>query len=150
MVGAIGWLPWGLFGLHMLLQESRSLDSRKDERRSPKVHFWTPSKAWERNFLDFYLSVLAPIKWGVLVAVVLAMQIVTHTLLLIYSVYLIGAVVTWHFFETLRGDGWSQVRLEIKRLILPLLLVPILAGLLGAGQLLSLLELVEFSNRSLS
>jgi len=121
MVGAIGWLPWGLFGLHMLLQGNSSSTFN-----------------------------LIQIRWSMLVAVVLAMQIVTHTLILIYTVYLIGAVVTWHFFAVLRDGGWSQIRPEIKRLLLPLLIIPILAGLLGTSQLLSLLELVEFSNRSLS
>lgn len=121
MVGAIGWLPWGLFGLHMLLEGKRSSTLQSTQ-----------------------------IRWGMLVAVVLTMQIVTHTLLLIYTVYLMGAVITWHFFAVLRDGGWSQIRLETKHLLLPLLLIPILAGLLGAGQLLSLLELVEFSNRSLS
>ena len=121
MVGAIGWLPWGLLGLHMLLHKGHSSDSK-----------------------------LAPIGWAGLVAVVLAMQIVTHTLLLIYTVYLIAVAVTWYFIEVLQRSGWNQIRFEIKRLFLPLLLIPILAGLLGLGQLFSLLELVEFSNRSLS
>jgi hypothetical protein len=107
MVGAIGWMPWVLFGLIMLLQRKKSA-------------------------------------WALLVAISLAMQIVTHTLLVIYTAYLIAAMVAWHIIVIRTNDRFS----EIKRLLPPLLVIPILAGLLGAAQLLPLLELVEFSNRA--
>ena len=107
MVGAIGWMPWALFGLMMLLQKEK----------------------WG---------------WALLIAISLAMQIVTHTLLLIYTVYLMAAMVVWHIISIQTHNRFR----EIKRLLPPLLAVPILAGLLGAAQLLPLLELVEFSNRA--
>ncbi len=132
MAGAIAWMPWVLFGLMMLFQ-----------RRSA---------GWEmRRYSSFRQTLsFSNLKWVGLVAVALAMQIVTHTLILIYSIYLIGAAVLWHFISVFREGGWKDTKTELRRLILPLLLIPILAGLLGAVQLLPLLELVEFSNRSLS
>ena len=135
MVAAIGWMPWVLFGLHMLLQGKGSPgtegEEKIQERRSAGVQ--------RRNLLRFSSLPPSPLGWVILVAVSLAMQIVTHTLPLIYSVYLIGAMVGWYLVAVMNISKNSQspaIFAEIRRLFLPLLAIPILAGLLGAGQLL--------------
>lgn len=113
MAGAIGWLPWILFGMLILLGETR----------------------WRRG-------------WGVMVvAVALAMQILTHTLILIYSVYLIGGLVVWYLLTG--NERWSGLS-RLASLFLAVLAGLGLAGLLGAVQLWPLLELARYSNRSLS
>jgi hypothetical protein len=132
MVGAIGWMPWALFGLMILLQSKKvsspKVGARQLGLRVSKLTYYVP-------------SCLAP---TLLIAISLAMQIVTHTLLLIYTVYLMAAMVAWHLIFIRTHDRFS----EITRLLPPLLAIPLLAGLLGAAQLLPLLELVEFSNRA--
>ncbi len=155
MVGAVAWMPWVIFGLLMLLQRKQTTPTNKT---SPAASFRHP--------------LIRDLGWAILVAVALAMQIVTHTLLFIYNVYLILAMVAWYFIGVWRSKTpsgladtaqtktafpalpqprsqtgvWEQVR----RLFWPLLSIPLLAGLLGATQLLPLLELVEHSNRSLN
>jgi hypothetical protein len=155
LIGAIGWLPWVLFGMAMLLKVSF--------RPAPK-----PAGA-ERPETDRSSRALIfrQMGWAMLVAVALAMQLVTHTLLLIYSVYLMLAMVVWHFVLIVPGSDdrnltvrdrrpatatspITMLAAEAKRLLVPLVSIPILAGLLGAAQLLPLLELVPFSNRSLT
>lgn len=94
------------------------------------------------------------------------MQIVTHTLPVIYSVYLTGAMLIWQVVGR-RGDEDTGSRGAVK-VVTPhasrltshvsrfthslILLLPglFLATLLGAAQLLPLLELARYSNRSLS
>jgi hypothetical protein len=132
MVGAIGWMPWALFGLMMLLQ-SKGVSSPKAGTRQLEL-----SASKQTTYAP---SCLAP---TLLIAISLTMQIVTHTLLLIYTVYLMAAMVAWHIIFSQTHDRFS----EIKRLLPPLLAIPLLAGLLGAAQLLPLLELIEFSNRA--
>jgi hypothetical protein len=122
MAGAIGWLPWAVLGVMMLLKEQGGRG------------------AAERGRL------LSGLGWGVVVSIALAMQITTHTLVLIYTVYLLAAAVIWH----LAFNRSANLGHEIKRLWLPLLTIPILAGLLGATQLLPLAELAQASNRALT
>lgn len=124
MVGAIGWLPWAVMGVMMLLQGAEEQESGGGRQ------FWRDGRVW----------------WAVLAAVALGMEIVTHTLLVIYTVYLIGAVCAWHFIF-IRS---RNLLAEARRLWLPLLLIPVLGGLLGAAQLLPLAELAQFSNRALN
>jgi hypothetical protein len=163
LVGAVGWMPWTLFGLQMLL-------NRRAEAQSGRVSLHLPNLAW-----------------ATLAAVSLAMQMVTHTLPVIYSVYLMAAMVGWHLpwsavrrksqtrsrpaeasTPGLEPAGGSTLELfeakphdltstratgplgDLQRLWLPLLVIPILAGLLSAGQTLPLLELAPLSNRSLN
>ena len=152
MVGAIGWMPWALFGLMMLLRGKAGI--------TPGVGGQPPHRQKEQRGLTS--SIAANRGWIVLVALALAMQIVTHTLLLIYTSYLLAAVAGWHLFVeaahrnknqtgSVQTDGWlSTVWAELKRLSLPLIIIPALAVLLGMVQLLPLLELAEFSNRALS
>lgn len=128
LVGAIGWLPWALFGLLMVLQPREN----------------TPGDRM-LALRTLLLRVVNP--WALLAAVALAMQLVTHTLLVIYSAYLLAAAVAWHFFFYIPA---GRRLAEIKRLWLPLLAIPVFAGLLGAAQLLPLLELARYSNRALS
>jgi hypothetical protein len=192
MVGAIGWIPWVLFGLTMLLQADEHLAKQQGSRQAGE-------QGSGRALLRSQVQGRSLNTWGwiVLTAFGFAMQIVTHTLIFIYTIYFSVAVVVWHYIliscplnladrkgllrstssdtqprshtergnevgyhpvpvkprfigGTLTGAGWTRFYPEIKRLFFPLLLIPILAALLGAGQLLPLLELVEFSNRSLN
>ncbi|MCL4298923.1 MAG: hypothetical protein KJ077_24515 [Anaerolineae bacterium] len=156
LVGAIAWMPWTVFGVHMLLEARR----RGDEEQGG-------------NFRTLVDSLLPGLGWAVLVAVSLAMQIVTHTLPVIYSAYLIAAMVIWHIASqpasrAARQDLISAPRLritpqseaspwdasyflrEVTAWLVWLLFIFLLAGLLGAAQVLPLLELAQFSNRSLS
>ena len=120
MVAAVAWMAWTVFGMHKLLHcLSRGLPGR-----------------WP-----------ACVGWLLVSAGTLALQIVTHTLPVIYSAYLLGAMTLWHFLVVERTRRW------LPNLIVGLLAlvgVVILAALLGAAQLLPLLELAGFSNRALS
>ena len=141
MVGAVGWMPWTLLGVMMLLNEvARGRESEKAR------------------------SLHRAIGWALLVAVSLAMQIVTHTLPLIYSTYLVGAMVLFYQgaggkVQSLEfGVQSSEVegrwrRFSLGEFVLVIVLLGgafLLAALLGAGQLLPLLELAPYSNRSLT
>ncbi len=117
MVGAVGWLAWSVFGMHMLL---RSLDSKAPGR-------------W--------------LGWLLLTAVTVALQIVTHTLPVIYSAYLLGAMALWHTLVAERTHRW---RTRLPGGLAALAAAMLLAALLGAAQLLPLLELAGYSNRALS
>ncbi|MCB9103098.1 MAG: hypothetical protein H6633_02495 [Anaerolineales bacterium] len=130
MVGAIGWMPWTLLGVVMLTHGVGVPTPRSGHRVIP----WLP---------------------GLIIAVSLGMQIVTHTLPVIYTVYLIAAVIGWHLILSLKqtrekAEPWGDCLRSIFWLLLYLGAAVVAAGLLGAGQLLPLLELIEFSNRSLS
>lgn len=131
MVGAIGWLPWAVFGMMMLLGRQGSKGA--EERGGGGV------KAQRSDFTG--------LGWGLLAALALTMQIFTHTLLLIYTVYLLAALVVWRVL--MNGGGRSQIHSAIHSLI-RLFTILVLAGLVGAVQLWPLLELSQFSNRTLS
>jgi hypothetical protein len=126
LVGAIAWMPWTLLGMHMLLEARR----RGGEE-----------------------AMLSGAGWAILIIVSLAMQMVTHTLPVIYSVYLIMAILVWHLVNeqmaARRGEGWHTFR-SFTLWLVRIGVILILASFLGAAQLLPLLELVQFSNRSLS
>lgn len=152
MVGAIGWMPWALFGLMMLLRGKHGITPGPGDQ--PRGH--------QNEQGGLTGTIAANWGWISLVAVALAMQIVTHTLLLIYTGYLLAAVAGWHLLVEaphrnksrtgfVQSGGWrAPVKAELKRLSLPLIIIPALAALLGMVQLLPLLELTEFSNRALS
>ncbi|MBN1220158.1 MAG: hypothetical protein JXM69_14620 [Anaerolineae bacterium] len=113
LVGAVGWLPWVLFGTMMLLRTT---------------------------------SLFSRLKWTTMIAVVLALIIATHSLPFIYGIYLVAAITIWHLIFINPHNRPAT----IKQLWLPWLAIPILTGLLGAIQLLPLLELAQFSNRAFS
>lgn len=142
MVGAAGWMPWALFGLMMLLRQRH----HGEAARVTLTGAGRGAETAERFTLGRSVFMVSEMGWAILVAVALAMQIVTHTLLLIYTVYLVAAAVGWYLIFVQTSSRLTRV----KGLLLPLLAIPILAGLLGAVQLLPLAELVRFSNRSLS
>ncbi len=167
MVGAIAWLPWTVFGVQMLLEERGEEATRSgrggEERRGGEA---TRSG---RGLSPFGLG------WMALVTVSLVMQTFTHTLPVIYSVYLMAAMVIWHTASQRINESAHQLASTLYRnnlnvpyhvsrftfyvlrficsfisALVPLLVSLILTGLLGAVQLLPLLELAQFSNRSLS
>jgi hypothetical protein len=79
--------------------------------------------------------------WAVLAAVALAMQLATDVRITLYTAYLLLVYVLWDLLVVERGR-WA--------LIPRLMIIPVLAALLGAAQLLPLLELAGYSNRALS
>jgi hypothetical protein len=130
MVAAVGWMPWTVFGVQMWLGEGQG-----------------------RNFHSFLAKLLPGSGWAILVAISLALQIVTHTLPVIYSAYLIVAMLAWRAVNeqnahyALRTTHYIFHFIHSLTRFLPILL---LASLLSAAQLLPLLELAQYSNRSLS
>ena len=132
LVGAMGWLPWAIFGLLMLL--------------APQLNH-NPAR---------FPSSGSYFKWALVVAIALAMQIFTHTLLFLYTIYLLSALIVWSLlFEAHWRSPSGQLTVQtlfagLRLRLLPLLTIPPVTGLLGMVQLLPLLELAQFSNRSLS
>ncbi len=153
MVGAIAWIPWAVFGLHLLLEKEGDETTRSErEGGAKRVRRW--------GFSPSSLGGIA------LIAVSVAMQIVTHTLPVIYTVYLLLAMIIWHTASrqisqrtgqqtanhyaprfTLHASRFTR---SFTHTLILLFIALVLAGLLGAVQLLPLLELAQFSNRSLS
>ncbi|MFN8457341.1 MAG: hypothetical protein U0401_22235, partial [Anaerolineae bacterium] len=141
MVAAIAWMPWAVLGVHLLLEERR----RGEEARR---RFFLPCSS-------------APLLI-ILTAVSLATQIVTHSLPVIYSVYLLLAIILWHVSGVrcqvsgvthhLPRSSPHALRFTVYALcsLALLLLILVIAGLLGAVQLLPLQELAGLSNRSLN
>jgi hypothetical protein len=86
------------------------------------------------------------LRWAGLTAAALAMQVVTDVRILLYTAYLLVAYVLWELLVVERRRRKICMRFIIPRLML----VPILAGVLGAAQLCPLIELAGYSNRSLS
>jgi hypothetical protein len=84
--------------------------------------------------------------WAVLAAVALAMQLATDVRITLYTAYLLLAYVLWELLPTIKHQSWACLRSVLPRLMI----IPVLAALLGAAQLLPLLELTGYSNRSLS
>jgi hypothetical protein len=83
--------------------------------------------------------------WAALAAAALAMQVATHTLITLYTAYLLAAYVAWQQISA----GQSPF-VNLKSRYLPLLSIPLLAGCLSAAQWLPLVELAGYSNRALS
>ncbi len=82
--------------------------------------------------------------WAILAALALAMQITTHTLITLYTGYFLAAYVIWQLL-IVKAPVSNRILLSLS-----LLSVPLLAALLGAAQLLPLIELAGYSNRALS
>jgi hypothetical protein len=82
--------------------------------------------------------------WAILAALALAMQITTHTLITLYTGYFLAAYVGWQLLIA-KAPVSNRILLSLS-----LLSVPLLAALLGAAQLLPLIELAGYSNRALS
>ncbi len=85
--------------------------------------------------------------WSLLTAFALTMQIFTHTLLVIYTVYLLMAIFLWHLLTTPAAERrFATMAKSVTNLGITFLL----AVMLGAVQLFPLAELAQFSNRSLT
>ena len=125
MVGAVGWMPWVIVGATMLLSHLNAAPNW------PKTLFW-----------------------GLVTVLALTMQVVTHTLPLIYSVYLMGAIALFYGLvirpRSVSGRTTVTTPQFLALSLTAMALIISLAALLGASQLLPLLELANFSNRSLS
>lgn len=84
-------------------------------------------------------------RWVLLTGLALAMQVATHSLLVIYTAYLLAGLAVWEALACLRAGrrpAWS--------LLAPLAAVPVIAVAVGAAQLAPLVELAAYSNRALS
>lgn len=100
------------------------------------AHGLLAAKSWRRR-----------LGWALLAAATLALQITTHTLPVIYSVYLLGAMAVWQHLQA----GWRNFSAHrLAESALWLAGVGVAAAMLGAAQLLPLLELAGYSNRALS
>ncbi|MBI1881177.1 MAG: hypothetical protein HYR94_23605, partial [Chloroflexi bacterium] len=95
MVAAIGWIPWTVLGVQMWLRGAEETGRRGDGEMG-------------RNLRGYFTTLLPGSGWAILVAVSLAMQIVTHTLPVIYSVYLILAMLAWHAANEYTSGSASQ------------------------------------------
>ncbi len=85
---------------------------------------------------------------SILTAMCLSLQILTHTQIVIYTAYL---SLLYTGFELWLISRKSQPdRTSLKQSILVLAPIPLLAAALGAVQILPLLELAPYSNRSFS
>jgi hypothetical protein len=114
MMAAVSWLPWAVWGMHMLLA----------------------APGWR-----------AGLGWLSLTSAALAMQIATHSQILLYTAYLLGAMT---LFQASGVPGPATHRRRhladgLARFMVALLL----AALLGAAQLLPQLELAGLSSRGL-
>lgn len=151
LISALGWLPWTALGMQMWLEEQQGSRGAEPALSLPPGGLRL-SKGEQGGKLNRFAALLLPGSgWAVVVAVSLAMQMVTHTLPVIYSVYLLLAMVAWHVGNERMANGAWRLRLRsFAHWLARLLPVFILAALLGAAQLLPLLELARFSNRALS
>jgi hypothetical protein len=86
------------------------------------------------------------LRWAGLAGVALAMQITTDVRIVLYTAYLLVAYVFWELVIAVGHGQAVRLRSTIPRLVI----VPALAALLGAAQLLPLLKLAGYSNRALS
>jgi hypothetical protein len=120
MVGAIAWLAWTLVAVHGMVQVTTA--NKERFRRETGLG------------------------WMLLAIVTLAAQIVTHTLPVIYTVYVSGAIVLWHHVVVNHPVRLKGLLTDMLRLAI----IFLLAGLLAARQLLPLLELAGYSNRALT
>ncbi len=106
---------------------------------------WMPWALGATSSLIAAESARDRIRWALLASLALTAQICTHSLIVMYTSYLLAAWVVWQVLYC--------GRLRVARLwaLLPLLLAILLSALaLGAAQLLPLVELSAYSNRALS
>ena len=85
---------------------------------------------------------------SILTAMCLSLQILTHTQIVIYTAYL--SLLYAGFELWLISRKGQPDRTSLKQSILVLVPIPLLAAALGAVQILPLLELAPYSNRSFS
>jgi hypothetical protein len=97
---------------------------------------WMPWALWGGQMLIRQRR----LRWAVLAAAALAMQIATHSLITLYTAYF---MVAWQ----VANSKFQIPNLKSLSLLLP---IPLLAAWLGAVQLLPLAELAGASNRALS
>ncbi len=131
MVGTIGWMPWAVLGVMEIL---KAIDQKDAVQPRPP-----------------YL-----LGWSFLTAIALTMQIFTHSLIFIYTIYLLTAIVVWYVVRYLLENQaqsksiFQLIWAVIRKTSLAFIIIPILATLLAAVQLLPLLEITDLSNRALS
>ncbi len=86
---------------------------------------------------------------ALLTGVALAAQATTHSYALLYTAYLLAAY-TLYMLLTAPAPRWPDRLSDAIRALPRLALIPITAALLGAAQLLPLLEMAPYSNRALA
>jgi hypothetical protein len=104
---------------------------------------WAFGGLWQ--LLDTRLATGARWRWALLTGLALAMQVTTHSLLVIYTAYLLAGYTVWEVIADLRAGrrpAWSLLAL--------LAAIPLIAVASSAAQLAPLLELAAYSNRALT
>lgn len=105
---------------------------------------WTP---WALGALHRLLT-QRKVGYALLLGAILAAQMTTHTYALVFTAYGLGAYAALYLL--LSPGTLGQRVCAALPLVLPLAMVPLVAALLGAAQLLPLLEMAPYSNRALS
>jgi len=106
---------------------------------------WMPWAFGATSLLISVESIRERMRWALLAALALAAEICTHSLIVLYTVYLLAAWVLWQVVFS----GRSRV-MRLWTLLPSLLVIPVSTTALGAAQLLPLIELSAYSNRALS
>jgi hypothetical protein len=105
---------------------------------------WVP---WAFFFLHRAL-VRRSARWAALAGVALAAQVTTHTYALVYTAY---GLLLYALLYALLEPGTLRRRVRNSLSTIPYLApIPVIAVLLGAAQLLPLVEMSRYSNRALS
>jgi hypothetical protein len=106
---------------------------------------WMPWAFGATSLLIAAESVKERLRWALWAALALAAQLCTHSLIVLYTSYLLAAWALWHVI------GSRHLRMRDRwALLLALAVIPISTLALGAAQLLPLVELSTYSNRALS
>lgn len=101
---------------------------------------WLP---WAFLFTHLALS-KGDLLYSLLAGLALALQAATHTQILIYTAYALLAYSLCQMWASRRADRWLTQSLKV------LIPIPFVFALLGAVQILPLVEMAPYSNRALS
>ncbi|MGQ9500622.1 MAG: hypothetical protein ACUVSF_01150 [Anaerolineae bacterium] len=106
---------------------------------------WMPWAFGATSLLITAESTRRRLHWALLAGLALAAQLCTHSLIVLYTSYLLAAWVVWQMICSRRPRT-----ARLWTLLLTLSVIPLSVLALGAAQLLPLVELSAYSNRALS
>jgi len=152
LVGALAWLPWALLCTHLALAAcggEPAESSRVGVEALAGRNGQTPAKASTPRCPPDRLPARGKLLYSLFAGVILALQATLHTQILIYTAY---TLLAYALFQLLtapsQGDGpWWRKLLRGGLLLVPL---PLTFLLVGAVQILPLVEMMGHSNRALS
>ncbi len=104
---------------------------------------WLP---WAFLFTHLALS-KKEVLYSLLAGLALALQVTTHTQILVYTAYALLAYSLGQMWASRRADGWLTSLTSSLKVLAP---IPLVFVLLGAVQILPLVEMTPYSNRALS